>query len=61
MNKSQQHFEDWYYLNTGLGEEHMKATLVKDLNGEYVYQQTYWMYKAFLAGNVFRKFNGEKV
>lgn len=48
-------FEDWYIQYTGNSEEEMQATLGKDSKGDYKVNQTYWMHKAFLAGQVLRE------
>lgn len=45
-------FEDWYITVRSGPNIDVYDDLKKDGQGEYYYQETYWMHRAFLAGQV---------
>lgn len=45
-------FEDWYITIRSGPNIDVYDDLKKDEQGEYYYQETYWMHKAFLAGRL---------
>ncbi len=45
-------FEDWYITYRSGPDINAYEDLKKDEQGEYCYQETYWMHKAFLAGQI---------
>lgn len=47
-------FEDWYITVRSDPDIDVYDDLKLDEQGEYYYQETYWMHKAFLAGQVLR-------
>lgn len=47
-------FEDWYITVRSGPNIDVYDDLKLDQEGEYYYQETYWMHKAFLAGQVLR-------
>lgn len=54
MNIKQQLFEDWYVTNRSGPDIDVYDDLKLGDDGEYYYQETYWMYRAFKAGQVLR-------
>lgn len=45
-------FEDWYITVRSGPDIDVYDDLKLDAQGEYYYQETYWMHKAFLAGQI---------
>lgn len=43
-------FEEWYKTVRWHPDCDLEDDLKKDGKGEYYYQETFWMHKAFLAG-----------
>lgn len=48
-------FEDWYITVRSGPNIDVYDDLRKDSEGEYYYQETYWMHKAFLAGQALKE------
>lgn len=48
-------FEDWYITVRSGPNIDVYDDLKRDDQGEYYYQETYWMHKAFLAGHVLKE------
>lgn len=54
-------FEDWYKTycwNPDVDDTLLEDDLLQNADGEYFYQDVFWMHKAFLAGQVLKEKKG---